>query len=43
MNDGGLLDIKHLKIVANTIVKNHDKIDWDALVQMDNNEIENAI
>ena len=38
VNDGGQLDIKHLKIVANAIVKNHDKIDWNALVQMDNNE-----
>lgn len=31
VNDGGLLDIKHLKIVANVIVKNHSKIDWGAL------------
>ena len=42
VNDGGQLDIKHLKKVADVIVKNHKKIDWEALVQMDNNEIENT-
>ena len=31
VNDGGQLDIKHLKIVADAIVKNHDRIDWEAL------------
>ena len=31
VNDGGQLDIKHLKIVADAIVKNHDMIDWEAL------------
>ena len=31
VNDGGLLDIKHLKIVADAIVKNHKKIDWEVL------------
>ena len=31
VNDGGQLDIKHLKIVADAIVKNHSKINWEAL------------
>lgn len=31
VNDGGQLGIIQLKIVANAIVKNHDRIDWEAL------------
>lgn len=31
VNDGGQLDIKHLKIVADAIAKNHNKINWEAL------------
>lgn len=31
VNDGGQLDIKHLEIVADVIVKDHDMIDWDTL------------
>ena len=31
VNDDGQLDIKYLKIVANAIVENHGKMDWDAL------------
>ena len=31
VNDGGQLDIKHLKIVSDAIVKNYEKIDWDGL------------
>ena len=31
VNDGGQLGIIQLKIVANAIVKNHDRIGWEAL------------
>ena len=38
VNDGGQLGIIQLKIVADAIVKNHDKIDWDKLKKEVKNE-----